>query len=79
MLRHTDKDPTEFFTVVGAAYVPEHHVDDSNRIREASETRSPETGVAALWLVFYAVIFGYALFASGGAAKLIEIANVALK
>jgi hypothetical protein len=77
-----DKDPTRFFTVVGAPYVPERHVDESprhRRFRGYSEGQPPETGVAALWLVFYAVIFGFSLFASGGAARLIEVANVALK
>jgi len=77
-----DKDPTAFFTVVGAPYVSERHADAASRYRpdcESSESRTPEIGVAALWLVFYAVIVGFSLFASGGAAKLVEIASLALK
>jgi hypothetical protein len=74
-----DKDPSAFFTVVGAPYVREHHVDDSGHYSENHETWLRETGGATLWLIFYAAIIGFSLVANGGATKLLEFASVALK
>jgi hypothetical protein len=74
------KDPTQFFSVVGAPYVPESHAGDTDHpLRERSEVRQPETGVAGLWLVLYAVIIGVSYFSNGGAAKLIETAAVIVR
>jgi hypothetical protein len=41
--------------------------------------RQPETGVAVLWLVFYGIVMGVSLVASGGAGRLVELALVVLK
>ena len=39
-------------------------------LRESRSESAAETGVAGLWLVFYAVIIGASLFSHGGASKL---------
>jgi hypothetical protein len=73
-----DKDPTAFFSVVGAAYVPEQRDGCPGHLPEQrSDARQPETGVAGLWLVFYAVIVGASLL-SHGANKLSQIASLVL-
>jgi hypothetical protein len=73
-----DKDPTAFFSVVGAAYVPEQRDDSPGHLSEQHpDVRQPETGVAGLWLVFYAVIIGASLF-SHGANTLSHIAALVL-
>ena len=59
----TGKDPTAFFSVVGSAYVR----GTARRLPRASfgpasRRAQSETGVAGLWLIFYAVIAGAALF-----------------
>jgi hypothetical protein len=73
-----DKDPTEFFSVVGAAYVPERHHDSGHLPGPRSGVQQPETGVAGLWLLFYAVVIGGSLLGHG-VAKLSHIASLALQ
>ncbi|HEY5607086.1 MAG TPA: hypothetical protein VIM38_01980 [Alphaproteobacteria bacterium] len=74
-----DKDPTAFFSVVGAAYVPEQRDDCQGHLSESrSDVQQPETGVAGLWLVFYAVIIGASLLTNGGASKLSHLASLVL-
>ena len=73
MPRHIDKDPTEFFSVVGAPYVRENRSEPADR-HTCSDPEPRRAAVAALWLAFYAAIVGVPLFASSGAAKLVEVA-----
>jgi hypothetical protein len=77
MTRIIDKDRTELFSVVGAAYVPEHHTDGAGHDHANYSTRR-ETGVASLWLVFYAVIVGIAIFKHGGAGTAVTLAGTVL-
>ena len=73
-----DKDPT-FFSVVGAPYVPEQRDECQGHLSDLRpDVQQPETGVAGLWLVFYAVIAGAALLSHGGASKLSHIASLVL-
>jgi len=66
MARNISRDRTELFTVVGAPYVPEHHTDSNNHYRGNSNRRPTATGVASVWLVFYVVIVGFAIYTGGG-------------
>jgi hypothetical protein len=77
MPRNIDNDRSEMFTVVGAPYVQERHADGRNHYRAYADRSPPETGVAGLWLVFYAVIIGVSLF-SHGANKAFHVASALL-
>ena len=79
MPRKIDDNRTEFFTVVGAPYVQEHHADSHGHYRESTDRAPPETGVAGLWLVFYAVIIGASLLNHGTASKAVHVASTLLK
>jgi hypothetical protein len=90
MSLHSDRNPAEFFTVFGAAYVPDRHDehgDDAHRRSfdvAAAERRGrgfnqAELGVASLWLVFYGAAIAISVFASGSASKWVEIAAVTMK
>jgi hypothetical protein len=90
MSLHSERNPAEFFTVFGAAYIPEHHdehgddgngrsFDDAAAERRGRGFNQPELGVASLWLVFYGAVIAISVLASGSASKLIEIAAVAAK
>ena len=70
----SERDPTKYFSVVGAAYVPEHH-DDSHRSMEQAMSGKGAGGVAGLWLVFYAVVIGTSLIANAG-VKWINVAGL---
>jgi hypothetical protein len=80
MNRKFHQDPTEFFSVVGAAYPREHH---GHYVRERrtddQRPRTLEIGVATIFAGFCAVALGVSLFASSGAAKLVEVAYYAVK
>jgi hypothetical protein len=78
MSGNNDQDRTDLFTVVGAAYVPEHHTDSHSHYHGTSDARPPETGIAGLWLVFYVAIVGIAIFKHGGAGTAVYIASAAL-
>ena len=73
MPRHIQKDPTEFFSVVGAPYIHE-------RREEAYRDRSWRFGWqighrAAVALVLGVVSFSVVLSAASGVAKLAEVAQ----
>ena len=74
----SDGNQTKYFTVVGAAYVPEQHGEHPARTdRDRDTSRQPETGVASLWLVFYGAIIVLSLI-NVGAAKLQSMASLVL-
>lgn len=80
MSRSLEKDPTRFFSVVGAAYVPERHADSfdhsANHHRDAAppRTRPAEIGLAASWVVLASLITGILIFAG----EVSVLANVGL-
>ena len=78
MPRIIDENRAELFSVVGAPYVEEHHADGRSHYRGYIDRNPPETGVAGLWLVFYAVIIGVSLFSHGGANKAFHVASATL-
>jgi hypothetical protein len=83
MSMQIDKDPTEFFSVVGAPYVPEHRGDgrrhlEAWQVERSTDINQPETAGAVLWLVFYGVIIGAGLLSKAGATKLVAMASVVL-
>jgi hypothetical protein len=74
------RNPTQFFSVVGAPYVPESHAESRRHldVRDMrTQVQQREMGVAGLWLVLYAAIIGASLFGTGGAVKVLEVAQVA--
>ena len=71
----SERDPTKYFSVVGAAYVPEHH-DDSHREVEQAMSGNHAGSLAALWLVFYAVVIGTSVVANYGVGKWINVAGL---
>lgn len=77
MARNINKHQADFFTVFGA-YVPEHHTDNHSRYRENSDTRPREIGVAVLWLVFYALIAGVAIFNQSSVGTAVYVASSVL-
>jgi hypothetical protein len=74
-----DDDKTKLFTVVGAPYVAEQHNDSRSHYQADKEKPPPDTGIAGLWLVFYAVIAGTWLFGGGTVSKAIEYAVALLR
>jgi hypothetical protein len=83
MTRQFHQDPTEFFSVVGAAYPREHHGREYSYVQERrTDDQRPRTldiGVATVFAGFCAVALGVSLFASSGAAKLVEVAYYAVR
>jgi hypothetical protein len=63
------KDKTGLFTVVGAPYVPERHAEGQGHLHKDVEPRKAETGIAGLWLVFYALLGVAALVGRDGFGK----------
>jgi hypothetical protein len=86
MHRQFDRDPTEFFSVVGAPYVRERVRENhagayflhERRIDEPRPRKS-EIGFATVCAGLGAVLLGISLFASNGAARLGEVAAYAVK
>ena len=76
MTHHTDRDPTEFFSVVGAPYVAEQHDDGRGNYVDQMVTKETAALVAGLWLVLYGAIIGVSVLASGSAAKWISVAEL---
>lgn len=72
----SERDPTKYFSVVGAAYVSERHDDNRGSDVDRTMASQPASGVAGLWLVFYAVVIGFSVLANSGAAKWINVANL---
>jgi hypothetical protein len=62
MRRPIDNDPTQFFTVVGAAYVPE-------RRTEPHAPRRFRIGAEAATTILCAAVLGFSLFAQTGFAQ----------
>ena len=83
MTRQFHQDPTEFFSVVGAGYPHEHHCREYYCVQERrtddQRPRTLEIGVATIFAGFCAVALGVSLFASSGAAKLVEVAYYAVR
>ena len=84
MHRQFDRDPTEFFSVVGAPYVRERtsragEYDREFRRTGSSRGRGLKVGVATIGAGVCAVLFGTSLFATSGAARLVEVAYWAVK
>ena len=82
MTRQFQQDPTEFFSVVAAPYPrqrggSERHVYE--RRTDDHRPRKLEIGVATLFTGFCAVALGVSLFASSGAARLVEVAYHAVR
>jgi len=72
----TDRDPTEFFSVVGTPYVTEQHDDGRSHYVDQTVSKESAAGVAGLWLVFYGAIIGLSVLANSGAAKWINVAGL---
>ena len=69
MPHHFDKNPTEFFSGVGAPYIRERH-------NETDPIRSQPFGLrSAVALVFCTVALGVMLSAASGFAKLVAVAQ----
>jgi hypothetical protein len=49
-----NKNPTQFFAVVGAAYIPEHHLDRYGHYLESP--RPKQAPFAGLWVLCAATI-----------------------
>jgi hypothetical protein len=75
MSEYRDKDRTGLFTVVGAPYVPEQHSDARGHYHRTSEQVPKSPSIAGLWLIFYALIIGIAVFGKSGAGSAIETAR----
>jgi hypothetical protein len=82
MNRQFHQDPTEFFSVVGPPYPRECHSREYYvQERRTDDQRPPklEIGIATIFAGFCAVALGVSLFASSGAAKLVEVAYYAVR
>jgi len=79
MSSRIDKDRTKLFTVVGAPYIAEQHDDSRSHYQAEKEKPPPDTGIAGLWVVFYAVIAGAWLIGGGTVGKAIGYAVALLK
>jgi hypothetical protein len=82
MTRQFHHDPTEFFSVVGAPYIRESHVREHHVHERRTDDQRPrklEIGVASFFAGFCAAALGMSLFASSGAAKLVEVAYQAVR
>ena len=80
MTRHSNQDPTEFFSVVGAPYIRERQETRFHPLRtDDARPRTLEIGVVSIFAAFCAVALGVSLFASSGAAQLVQVAYQAVK
>ena len=82
MTRPFHQDPTEFFSVVGAPFPRERDSRESHVYERRTDDQRPrkfEIGVATVFTGFCAVALGVSLFASSGAARLVEVAYHAVK
>jgi hypothetical protein len=82
MTRQFHQDPTEFFSVVGAPYLREHHGGEYHVHERRTDDQRPrklEIGVATIFAGFCAVALGVSLFSSSGAARLVEVAYYAVR
>jgi hypothetical protein len=81
MHRQFERDPTEFFSVVGAPYVRERvgepHSDEHGFLQgvvSAPRRRRLNIGVATVCAGLGGVLLGVSLFATNGVARLGEVA-----
>jgi hypothetical protein len=74
-----DRDNSALFTVVGSSYVAEQHADSRSHLLQIADDHAPDTGIAALWAVFYMVITAAWLFNGGAASRAFEYATTLLK
>ena len=82
MIGQFHQDPTEFFSVVGAPYIGERHAGGHYAHEHSiDDQRLPrfELGMSSFCAAFCIVALGVALFADSGAAKLVEVAQFAVK
>ena len=82
MTRNLDRDPTEFFSVVGAPYVREGHGQGCfvrERRTDDQRPRKLEIGIAGVFAAFCVVSFGFSLFVTSGGAKLVQVAYEVMK
>jgi hypothetical protein len=74
----TASNSTRFFSVVGPAYVAESHADQIGHLAARTEFATVETGVAGLWVSFFAAI-GISLINNSQAAKAVQLAATAIQ
>jgi len=67
-MRHFDRDPTRFFSVVGAPYVPEQRSEPYYRPRS-------KIGFAAGATIFCAAVLVLTVFSQTGFARILEVAK----
>ena len=82
MTRQFNRDPTEFFSVVGAPYVRDTPGMSGSSMSAGTGDQRPrlfEIGVASLCAAFCAVSLGVSLFANNGAARLVQVAYQAVR
>ena len=82
MSGHFHNNPTELFSVVGAPYVREGHGPGCflrERRTDDQRPRKLEISVAGVFAAFCVMSFGFSLFVTSGAARLIEVASYAVK
>jgi hypothetical protein len=58
-----DKDPTRYFSVVGAPYVPERHAGSHNPFEAAPAAQVSEIDLRVSTIVLIALIAGISVFA----------------
>jgi hypothetical protein len=73
----TASNTTRFFSVVGPAYVAESHADEVGHLAARAEFEAVETGVAVLWVAFFAAI-GISLINNSQATKALQVAATAI-
>jgi hypothetical protein len=67
----TASNPTQFFSIVGPAYVAENH-EGLGHLPARSEREQIRLGVTSLWVSLFAS-FGVSLLGAGHAAKAVQI------
>jgi hypothetical protein len=58
-----EQDPTRYFSVVGAAYVPERHAGSHNPFEAAPAVRPSQIDLRVSYLVLLALLAGISVFA----------------
>jgi hypothetical protein len=74
----TASNTTRFFSVVGPAYVAESHAEQLGHLAARNEFAAVQTGIAGLWLSFFAAI-GISLVNTNQAAKALQVAATAMQ
>jgi len=67
------------FNLFGAPYVAEDHADSRSHLQAETDDRTPEPGIAVLWMLFYLVITGSWLVTSGAVGRAFEYAIALVK